>query len=145
MSVLMMTGNKQAPSRPMVLLNPALLEAQQVPKHKQNRLMCLHEHRIDLVFDMATLNEQDVNGILSLRQLAARITKIDFLLQRLWGFTQDIRYHRWFELPSCSCPKFAKYGEPYTNPEFDDSCVLHGIHTDQLIKFFYEEINNCVI
>ena len=131
--------------KPMVLLNPQLLEAQQVPKHRQNRLIILHDHRIDLTFEMATANKQDIKDIVLLRQIANRITKIDFLLQRLWGFTQDIRYHRWFELPCCSCPKDVEYGEPYIDPEIDDNCVLHGIHADQLIKFYYEELNNCVI
>jgi hypothetical protein len=62
-----------------------------------------------------------------LAELAKDIQSCEFELQRLWGFSEDARFHRFWETPKCECPRLdneERYGTSYliTN----QSCPLHG-------------------
>ena len=62
-----------------------------------------------------------------IRRLDKIITQIEFQLQKLWGFPQDRNFHRWFDVPKCSCPKWdnaESLGSDFRiiNP----NCILHG-------------------
>jgi len=62
-----------------------------------------------------------------LKILAKKITKIEFKLQDLWKFEQNDAFHRFWELPNCTCPKFDNedsYGTKYSIYSFD--CPIHG-------------------
>lgn len=62
-----------------------------------------------------------------LKRLAAMITKIDFKLQKLWGFPYNANFHRFWLLPGCECPKVdneERYGTKHFI--FVDNCPIHG-------------------
>jgi len=40
-----------------------------------------------------------------LRELAVMFEELEFLQQEAWNFEQDRKFHRWFDLPGCTCPK----------------------------------------
>lgn len=62
-----------------------------------------------------------------LRSFANDIQLCEFELQRLWGFDEDARFHRFWETPKCECPKMdneERYGTKYSAITL--SCKLHG-------------------
>ena len=48
---------------------------------------------------------EDTNDPDEIKSLANDITECEFELQRLWKFTEDLKFHRFWEYPKCSCPK----------------------------------------
>ncbi len=66
----------------------------------------------------------DKSELINIRDI---ITQIEFSLQKIWGFEEDARYHRFFDIPKCDCPKLDNSdllgtGHRYINP----NCILHG-------------------
>lgn len=62
-----------------------------------------------------------------LKDLAAKFQLLEFEQQRLWGFPQDARMHRWFEFPKCECPKIdnqERYGTGMG--VVYSTCPVHG-------------------
>lgn len=62
-----------------------------------------------------------------IRRLDKIITQIEFRLQELWGFPQNRNYHRWFDVPKCSCPKWDNndsLGSDFRT--INPNCILHG-------------------
>ena len=62
-----------------------------------------------------------------LKKLANLVELVEYKLQSTWGFNIDKNYHRWFEVPKCSCPKMdnAQYiglGYKVINKE----CKIHA-------------------
>ena len=54
-------------------------------------------------------------------------TNLEFRLQKAWGFTQDINFHKFWERPRCTCPKMDNddnYPHGYYTTSMD--CPLHG-------------------
>ena len=65
-----------------------------------------------------------------LKELAKDITLVEFELQRLWGFTEDRTFHRYWDTPKCKCPKMdndERIGTPYQI--INTTCPLHGFKT----------------
>lgn len=56
----------------------------------------------------------------------------EFLLQELWGFPKDSKYHKFWEMSGCTCPKMDN-DDAYPTGYYtrDGSCPLHGEHTWQ--------------
>ncbi len=64
---------------------------------------------------------------LKLKLLASMLTALEFEQQRLWKFTLDANYHRFFDLPGCTCPKLdnaERVGSPHKIHNVD--CPIHG-------------------
>ena len=62
-----------------------------------------------------------------LKKCAKQIESIEFKLQGLWGFPLDRNYHKWFNVPKCSCPKIdnlERLGTEYRI--FEEGCPVHG-------------------
>lgn len=62
------------------------------------------------------------------KRIGAIVQKIEFKLQRLWGFKQDPNFHSWFfRIPGCTCPKMdnqERIGTGYFIRTLD--CPFHG-------------------
>lgn len=70
--------------------------------------------------------EQENNGK-RLKELALDLQEVEFELQRLWGFTEDARYHKFWQYPKCTCPQMDnedRYGTKYKI--VNQQCPLHG-------------------
>jgi len=62
-----------------------------------------------------------------LKVLAESVTRIEYELQELWGFEKDSRYHWWFNLPHCTCPKMDNRERMGTSSQvMDYNCIYHG-------------------
>jgi hypothetical protein len=69
-------------------------------------------------------NIDDKEDLKSIRDI---ITQIDFKLQELWNFPQDVIYHRFWELPKCDCPKLDNIDTYGTGHRYiNTNCVFHG-------------------
>ena len=76
----------------------------------------------------ACLDEmRKVKALPTLRALANSWTSAQFILQALWGYPEDARFHRFWELPHCLCPKMdneERWGTDWTIRA--SHCPIHG-------------------
>ena len=103
-------------------LNPRLVAKQELNQLQVDNIIDLHKHKDQILSQMKTATQKK-----TLRELAQKITNIEFNLQALWGFSQDENFHYWFEVPQCDCPKMDnrdRYGTSHRiiNPH----CKIHG-------------------
>jgi len=62
-------------------------------------------------------------------QLSKKVTKIEFKLQKLWGFKANIKFHRWFDVPKCKCSKLDNEENIGSNFKIiTNSCPIHQLH-----------------
>jgi hypothetical protein len=63
----------------------------------------------------------------TLKDLSNIVTDIEFDLQELWGFPLDINFHRWYDIPKCSCPKMDNSENIGTKYRIiSGACPIHG-------------------
>lgn len=56
-----------------------------------------------------------------------QLTDIEFNMQLLYGEPEDIKYHKFWETPKCTCPKIDNLElYPTDDPIFDKNCPIHG-------------------
>ena len=102
------------------ILNKRLLDRQNCWENLE-AIKDLHRERLELFDEMQT--ETD-SGLLLMYNALCDV--IEFELQELWKFPQDANYHRFWERPKCTCPKFDNIDfYPYRRVISGD-CVLHG-------------------
>lgn len=104
-----------------IKLNETLIAEQGLSLFAVAKIRQLHRRRKAIVGTMEETEKSD------LKRLAAMITKIDFKLQKLWGFPYNANFHRFWLLPGCECPKVdneERYGTKYFI--FVDNCLIHG-------------------
>lgn len=106
-----------------MMLNPVMVEKQGLSRKEQLKIIVLHEEKNRLIGEMrdATDNEK-------IRELADRITEVEYSLQKSWGFQLDANYHRWYDLPHCSCPKVDNEERWGTSQPgiYNADCIIHG-------------------
>jgi len=105
-----------------IQLNTNLIRQKNLNNQDIERISKLHS--VKECFKSLMEKESDVER---LRYFSKLITQIDFQLQKLWKFEQDITHHRFWELPKCDCPKsdnndVCGLGHRFIN----NNCVLHG-------------------
>jgi len=102
----------------VMLLNKRLLDQQNAWGNLQ-LLKDLHWERIRIERTMPKL---DANKTLLLEQW----TENQFALQRAWGFPEDAKFHRFWDIPSCGCPKMDN-NDAYPTGYYTKSaaCILH--------------------
>ncbi len=106
-----------------ILLNGLLIERQETDEETVKKLKAAHYHRLEVITKMEQTDEK-----LSLRLLNEEIERIDFELQKLWGFPENSNYHRWWEVPKCVCPKMDNrdnYGTKYRI--IVENCPIHSL------------------
>jgi len=99
-----------------LMLNKALLD-QQLCWENLERLKDLHVRRLEIEDAMEDRSYVTTNIW----------TEIQFQLQDAWKFPRDSRYHRFWDIPSCTCPKLDN-DDRYPSDLYiiDMSCRLHG-------------------
>jgi len=61
-----------------------------------------------------------------LRELADKITQNEFIIQELFNFDRDARFHRFWELPKCECPRMDNMDSWGTGRSVTSSnCKIH--------------------
>ena len=67
-----------------------------------------------------------------LKRLAKMFEDLEFLQQELWKFGADKRFHRWFEVPKCSCPILDNLDCLGSEVDVVDvACKVHGGQPDE--------------
>ena len=108
-----------------IYLNPLLVTKQQLTQERVDKILALHVQKSKLI---DALDELDVDkNLVKAKFLSQCVTRVEFELQKNWGFTQDASYHRWWLLPGCKCPKIDNE-ERYTTAYkiVASNCPLHG-------------------
>jgi len=73
---------------------------------------------------MLTAANNDVN---SAKAIYPSWVALETALQRLWGFTEDISYVKFWHYPHCTCPKIDNDDlYPSGLYVFNNSCPIHG-------------------
>ncbi len=63
-----------------------------------------------------------------LKSLVKDITECEYELQKLWKFSIESRFHRFWETPKCQCPTMDNNDwYPTGHYIINNSCPLHGI------------------
>jgi hypothetical protein len=105
-----------------LILNQNLISRNELNEGDVSKLSKLH-HIKWCFFNLAEKLE-DKNELKSISEI---ITQIEFQLQNVWKFNQDSVYHKFWEIPKCSCPKMDNEevygtGHRYINT----NCLYHG-------------------
>ena len=111
-----------------ITLNKHLIASKSINKATVKKLLKTHRKRLKVLYMMRQWSEENKDFESGLKTMAEQITKLEFKLQRLWGFQENVNFHRFWELPYCKCPKLDNedawpYGYYYRNSE----CPIHGV------------------
>jgi len=104
-----------------LILNKSLIDSQNCWCNVSN-IKDLHLLKMQIMDFMDTCEDNKW-----LRNLGETLRRLEFALQRLWGFPEDKNYHRWWYHSKCSCPKMDNddaYPTGYSYISGD--CPLHG-------------------
>jgi hypothetical protein len=103
-----------------VVLNKALLDKQNAWASLE-KILWAHELKL-IIIEMI----EETSNIFEIRDLGKDLTEIEFHLQKLWGFKQEKRYHRFWYYPKCMCPKMDNDDRyPYESYIVKKGCPLH--------------------
>lgn len=103
-------------------LNSNLIEKQKISDKTIETLKELHVKKLEVFEEMKASSDKRI-----LRQLAKKVTILEFLLQKHWKFDLNENYHYWCQVPHCQCPKMDNrdlYGTPYKI--INQNCIIHG-------------------
>lgn len=104
-----------------VVLNPRLVASQQLTPEAIAKIEALHEVRHKLIKRMKLAKKPE-----TLKTLAWRVTETEYALQTAWGFPTDSAYHRYWELPGCSCPRLDNADDWPYRQHYSQTCLIHG-------------------
>lgn len=105
-----------------VHLNSILISKNNVSKSNQDIIMRLHEIKHYLFQFM-----ESTDDVVKLKKYAKLVEDVEYKLQYHWGFNVDNKYHDWFRVPKCSCPRMDNQDVKGTGIRYTDSnCVIHG-------------------
>jgi uncharacterized protein YfkK (UPF0435 family) len=109
-------------SSKLSMINQGLVNRQKVSAEDVKKIVKLQTIR-KYFYDFIELS----NDKEEIRRLDKIITQIEFQLQKLWGFSQNKNFHRWFDVPKCTCPKWDNadsLGSDFRT--INPNCILHG-------------------
>jgi len=83
---------------------------------------------------------EQTDNVSELVELAKQITNLEYVQQQLWGFPEDCSYHRWFDVPKCTCPK-SDNREAMGSPQ---QIISHfcPIHFSEILRKTCNDIEN---
>jgi len=106
----------------VLTLNSRLAKIQCVSEEQIRNLKYLHYEKYKL-FEQCKV-QTDVN---LLRMLAAMLELIEYELQRNWNFPLNKNFHKFWNIPGCSCPKMDNEDAfPTGYYVHSDSCLIHS-------------------
>lgn len=107
-------------------LNDKLVRQQKLDQKEIDEIMALHDIKRSVMIDMAGLDPK--KEFPRLMELRNKITQLEFSLQEIWKFPENENFHRFWELPHCSCPRMDnedRWGTKYR--VYAAQCILHGV------------------
>jgi hypothetical protein len=107
-------------------LNGPLALSKGLTGKQVRRIRDLHIEKLRMFEQMEKTSAVD-----ELRTHANAIEAIEYELQNLWGFDKDKRYHEWYMVPKCTCPKMDNRERRGTDYQIITlTCPLHGDSND---------------
>jgi hypothetical protein len=85
---------------PKTLLNQNLVKRQGIDDVGLDIIKSLHNQKFSYLEKMEGTDDPE-----KLKELAQKIEEVEFRLQKEWKFPLSKNYHRWFDVPKCTCPK----------------------------------------
>lgn len=106
--------------KPVLTLNKRLLD-QQNAWDNLDKLKLWHKRRLKTEKRLENATKEDIPDLL------AAWTSIQFKLQAAWGFHENARFHRFWDIPACECPVMDN-NDRYPTGYYVTSggCPLHG-------------------
>lgn len=105
---------------PQFILNKRLLDQQNAWDNLED-IKEAHVLKL-IIYDVI----RDTEDAAMLKSLAVDLTLVEFELQRLWGFTSDANFHRFWETPKCQCPVLDNEDLYPHRSIINTHCPLHG-------------------
>jgi hypothetical protein len=104
-----------------VHLNEQLIQSQKLDVEDVATILGLHARKLALYRAMETAEE------FSLEAYGRELRDLEYALQRSWGFPQSAKYHRFWEVPRCTCPTIDNE-ERYPSGMYvvNGNCPVHG-------------------
>jgi hypothetical protein len=125
----------------LLSLNNRMISERGLTVDDIKQLIKLHTEKEWLYEKMRGLNPDNSEDLDILLSSASVCTVIEFMLQDVWKFERDIRFHKFWETPHCACPKLDNmdaWGTGYYIIE--NRCPIHGSGPDYLDGENEEEI-----
>ena len=106
-----------------VRLNERLIIQKGLSEAEVEQILRLHEYKLTIRGKMKALPPNNPK----IRAYAKELEQLEFLLQEAWKFPRDANFHRFWEMPHCTCPKMDNedaYPSGYYVKNL--SCPVHG-------------------
>lgn len=108
-----------------VYLNYEMLKRQKCTSADIKGILRLAKKKRDLYKEMYTAALQ--NDSRKLKKFAKEATEIEYAMQTHWHFKKDKRFHRFWEMPGCRCPKMDNADAWPTGYYIKSAdCPIHG-------------------
>ena len=105
-----------------VRLNERLIIQKGLNDDQITHILKLHELKLAIFYMMEKKEDSE-----ELKSLADRVTQVEYRLQDAWGFPRNIDYHRFWEMPKCTCPKMDNDDAwPSGHYVINFGCPVHG-------------------
>lgn len=105
-------------------INPEMLLSSKIAEDSQGfkNIKKSQSKRIKIFYLMENTDDQK-----ALEKLDKEFTSNEFYLQEQWGFEKNINYHKFWEAPKCTCPKFDNDDNyPFGHYSFNQNCPVHS-------------------
>src|ERR1035438_9915654 len=99
------------PDGSLARLNRDMIRTNGVSHHEILKIRELHLQKFDLFAKMRAAKDK-----LVLRELARQVEQLEYDLQKCWQFPRDNSFHRWYQVPQCTCPQLDNedcFGTPH--------------------------------
>ena len=104
-------------------INPEMLIQQKISTESDTfkKLKEAQAERISIFYQMELTDDENL-----LAKLDSAFTANEFYLQNLWGFEENIDFHKFWEAPKCTCPKLDNNDQyPTGYYSYNQSCPIH--------------------
>lgn len=110
---------------PITRINPTLVAKQKLSDEVITKIVELHKERVMIEGQLALLaSESNHVGVM---RFLVDWSNNQYALQEAWGFQKDSRYHRFWDIPGCSCPRFDNSDRyPSLSYIYNEDCPIHG-------------------
>jgi hypothetical protein len=103
-------------------INQTLATKQGLSDETIKSIVDKHIDKLKIYEKMESCTEID-----KLKQFAYDVRDIEYDLQELWGFEQNENYHRFWEVPKCTCPVLDNIDRIGTSYQVvSGTCIIHG-------------------
>ena len=106
-------------------INPNMLDHQDC-WDRLEEIKELHTVKHYLITEMMEAHKECM-GKEVMNTYANRITECEYKLQEAWGFPRNAKFHKFWELPLCKCPKMDNEDRyPTGMYVYSGDCPIHG-------------------